>query len=459
MRGKSVIKNGSLYVFGNLFNKAIAFITVPIFTRLLTTEEYGIVNTYTSWVNLLAVVVGLSLGNSVRNAYVDIQDKLGEYISSIYTLAIVNFGVICSLSLLFINKISLPNELIWFCLIESFFNFTINAVVYKFIMEEEAKKRTILMVCPNLVGAILSVVFISMMSNNRYYGRIVSTCITNAILGVAIIAYYLVKYKTFYNKKYWGYALAISLPLVLHGLSCNVLGTSDRTIITYYCGAAETGVYSLAYNLTSIMIVITSSAESVWVPKFFNYMKTEKYKSLNYTINLYLYFILFFYCGLLTFAPELILILGGPKYTSGIKVVLPIIAGSFLTVLYGIYVGVESYMKNTKIIAMSTIIAALLNVILNIIFVPKYGTIAAAYTTTVSYAVSLLLHSYQSRKMAPKVFPYKMWIGPIMIFIISAIITSIAQKYIFYRYGLMIGCGVIYIMLFLKYFKRIENQI
>ena len=59
------VKIGTLYLIGNIFNKAIAFITIPIFTRLLTTEEYGIVNTYTSWASILMVIVGLSLGNSV----------------------------------------------------------------------------------------------------------------------------------------------------------------------------------------------------------------------------------------------------------------------------------------------------------------------------------------------------------------------------------------------------------
>lgn len=56
---------------GNLFNKALAFFTIPIFTRLLTTSEYGIAQTYLSWVSILTLIVGLSLGNSIRTAYVD----------------------------------------------------------------------------------------------------------------------------------------------------------------------------------------------------------------------------------------------------------------------------------------------------------------------------------------------------------------------------------------------------
>ena len=94
-----------MYIFGNLFNKAIAFITVPIFTRILTTEEYGIVNTYAAWVNLMAVVVGISLGNSIRNAFLEMGDELGKYISSIFTLATVNFGIVSVIFIFIANNI------------------------------------------------------------------------------------------------------------------------------------------------------------------------------------------------------------------------------------------------------------------------------------------------------------------------------------------------------------------
>ena len=61
------IKASMFYMVGNLFDKAIAFITIPIFTRMLSTSEYGILNTYTSWVSIFAIIVGLSLGQTLRS--------------------------------------------------------------------------------------------------------------------------------------------------------------------------------------------------------------------------------------------------------------------------------------------------------------------------------------------------------------------------------------------------------
>ena len=81
------LRSGGLYLFGNLFNKAISFLTVPIFTRILSTEEYGVVSTYSSRVSIMAVIIGLALGNTIRNAYVDFKQDLDGYISSVFALS------------------------------------------------------------------------------------------------------------------------------------------------------------------------------------------------------------------------------------------------------------------------------------------------------------------------------------------------------------------------------------
>lgn len=447
MKMNSVIKNGSLYVFGNLFNKAIAFLTVPIFTRMLTTAEYGVVNTYSSWVNILAVFVGLSMTSSVRNACIDYKNELGEYISSVFTLAAVNFIMILALSQLIANRVSLSRALLVLCLIESFSNFVINTVVVRYVMEEAAVYRTLLMVLPNLIGAIISVLLIYPLNSNKYIGRVLGTCISTSIFGISLLAYYWGKYKSFISKKYWKYALSISLPLIMHGLSTNILGTSDRTVITIFHGSEQTGIYSLIYNLSMVAGVITSSAESVYITRFTKNMLKKDYKTVNHEINILIYVVLFFFCGLFTIAPELILILGGQEYLSGYSMVFPLVSASFVMFLYGIYVNCEYFYKKTTTIAISTIIAAVLNIILNFIFIPKFGAVAAAYTTLVSYIVSFILHARKSHDVNKEVAPYKIILVPCLIIVASGIITTIFMEYILLRYSLMILLGTLYVII------------
>lgn len=453
MKVKSVIKNGSLYIFGNLFNKAIAFITVPIFTRLLTTEEYGIVNTYTSWVSLLAVFVGLSLGQTIRNSFVDMREDLGKYISSIFTLAGLNFGLICLVYMLVSKHIALPTPIVWLCLIESLANFVVNSLLMKYVMEEEAVKRTLLMVLPNLLGAIISVILISMLQGERHYGRIVGTCFSTAVFGIGIMIFYLIKYHTFIRKDIWKYALTLSIPLIFHGLACNILGASDRTIITYYRGAAETGVYSLIYNLSMVANVVTSSAESVWLPKMTQTLIDKNYKKTNDDIKVYVYVVTFAFCGLLTIAPELVYILGGDEYMSGLSMVFPIVASSFIMFMYSVYVNIEYFYKKTNIIAIATFVAAGLNLLLNIIFIPRFGAIAAAYTTLISYFVSFVLHSMNAHKLNANVAPYKLLLPAVFVVAISGIITTVLSENIILRWGIMIVCGAIYVIIC---WKKIE---
>ena len=85
------VKASALYLFGNICTKAIAFLTIPIFTRLLSTGEYGIVNTYTSWVHIASIVVTLSLYNSFRMAYVEKKEDFESYCASILRLGAMFF--------------------------------------------------------------------------------------------------------------------------------------------------------------------------------------------------------------------------------------------------------------------------------------------------------------------------------------------------------------------------------
>lgn len=117
---------------GNLFNKALAFFTIPIFTRLLTTSEYGIAQTYLSWVSILTLIVGLSLGNSIRTAYVDFHDDIEGYMSSIFGLSLLSFLVSSALIIagMFIFG-NIDIILVICCLIQSYFQFVATAMTTK----------------------------------------------------------------------------------------------------------------------------------------------------------------------------------------------------------------------------------------------------------------------------------------------------------------------------------------
>lgn len=452
-----IAKSGGLYVFGNIFNKAIAFVTIPIFTRFLTQEQFGIVNTYASWVSIIAVVIGLSMGQTIRNVFVDMREDLGKYISSMFTLAGINFAILFILGVCIGNHISIDTKLILLCLIEAISNFVINSLLMKYVMEEEAFKRTMLMVMPNLLGAVLSVLLIVTMRDDRQYGRIYATCLSTTVFGMSIFIYYLLKYRSFVDFKKYRYILPLSIPLVFHGLACNVLGTFDRTVITFYKGSAETGIYSLIYNLSMVASVVVSSVESVWLPKMTKGMVEKNYEKINRDIFIYTYIVTFAFCGLLTIAPELVLILGGKEYLSGLSMVLPIVASSYVMFIYSIYVNIEYFYKKTKIIAMGTFIAAGANLFLNLIFVPRWGATAAAYTTLISYVLSMLLHMINAHKIDAQYFPIRNVFIFAIVFVVTGVVSSITSMEMLIRYTILACLGAIYILVGCKKYREVCN--
>ena len=89
-------KAGLMYLFGNIFNKGVAFLTVPIFTRILSADEYGIVNTYTATVGILSILIGMSLHMSIRTAFIDYLEEIEDFMRSIIMLVITSLVIFLS---------------------------------------------------------------------------------------------------------------------------------------------------------------------------------------------------------------------------------------------------------------------------------------------------------------------------------------------------------------------------
>lgn len=451
------VKIGTLYLIGNIFNKAIAFITIPIFTRLLTTEEYGIVNTYTSWASILMVIVGLSLGNSVRNAFVDYKDDLAAYLSSIFTLSFLNFVLMTLIStIICLSTKVIPVSLLLCCFFEAFGTFVINAYIIRYMMSEEAGKRTMLMVLPNLFGSILSVVLIFLLPEQKYYGRIISTCIVSFGVGMALYLNTWRKSHCFYSKEYWIYSLKLCIPLIFHGLSVTILNASDKTIITMLCGASQTGIYSLVHNFGMIAMVITASLDSMWVPHFTRKMLANDIKGINQFSFKYILVLAYVFVGILLVGPEVLIVLAPAEYWEGAYIIAPFVIASYFQFLYTLSVNAEFYYKKTKMVAKNTIVAAILNIILNFTFIPLFGYQAAAYTTAVSYFVSLIMHSWYCKRLNKELFPLKIYFLPTIIIVLATIYQYVFMYNWIARWGMIVSITIILLFMGFKLFK--ENR-
>lgn len=434
-------KAGTCYFIGNIFNKGIAFLTVPIFTRILSTSDYGIVTTYNSWIGILSMILGFALHMSVRMAAVDYKEKLDDFMSSIILFTTLTSLVITGFTVGVIKLFNLDGNilLVVICMLQAYAAATIEDYSTYLMMKYQYKSRTALMILPNLLSVILSIVVIKfVLESNLYIGRIVPTALITFAFGVGIALVVFRKGKIRIEKEYIKYAMAISAPLILHGIALNILSQSDRIMITSLADSSQTGIYSLIYNFSMIATVITTTLEGVWVPWFINKLKDERRDRINTIAKDYIHLMTYAMVALTLVAPEIVKIIANKSYWEGISIIPPVILANYIIFAYSLYVNIEHFHKKTPYITLNTIIAAVSNIILNFIFIPKYGYVAAAYTTLVSYLISFILHARYAKKLEPQLYPLKQFIKPLSELVVITVIFYIFMDKGWIRWGIMI---------------------
>lgn len=434
-------KAGLMYLFGNIFNKGVAFLTVPIFTRILSADEYGIVNTYTATVGILSILIGMSLHMSIRTAFIDYLEEIEDFMRSIIMLVITSLVIFLSVSfaIIIVFNLNINLTIMVLCILHGSSSAIITNYSTYLMMKFSYKKRTLILVLPNLISVLLSVFAILVLFNtNRYMGKIIPTALTTTIFALVIIIRYVWNKEKKISTKYWRYAMGISLPIILHALSLNILNQSDRIMITTLKNSAETGIYSLIYNFSMIANIFIISIEGIWVPWFTKNISEKNIRQINEKAVYYIDVISLAILGIILVSPEVLRLLAPQEYWIGISIIPPIVLSSYIIFIYTMYVNVEHYHKKTKHIALNTIIAATTNVILNYIFIPQYGMYAAAATTLLSYLISLVLHYNFSKKIERDLFPFKIFIKSLGLIVFSIIIFYLFVENVAVRLGFCI---------------------
>lgn len=199
--------------------------------------------------------------------------------------------------------------------------------------------------------------------------------------------YILVKGKKIYYKDYWIFIFKVNTPLLIHTMGKHILDVSDRVMISYLVGKSEVGVYGILYSISALALIVWSAINAALVPYMFENFEQGKEKKVAGFVEMMLIIYAFACICLTLVAPEVVKILATSEYYESIYLMPPIAAGIFFTSLYNIYSNVLLYYKKTKHIMISTLVASILNVVLNYVFIKNFGYQAAAYTTLVSYIV------------------------------------------------------------------------
>ncbi len=406
MNEKKVIKAGIWYTIGNYLIKGLTFLTLPIFSRLMSTSDFGIYNEFIAYEGIFVYLIGFGFETSLKKAYFKYgpKEKMTQpglcyegYVSTAVSFIFLNALFWVALTAIFHTQAVRLFKMDFYSVAMLMVFSMSNAVLLCYNAHASITynyKGFIRIAAINAVGNIsLSILLIyTVFKKKSYLGRMIGSTSVIFLIAICLLFYFLKKQKPNHTKEYANWGIKYCLPIIPHGISQVILVNFDRIMIGRMIGETESGIYSFAYNIFSIVYVTYRSLDPVWGTWFFERMNEGNHKIIKRYSSLYMLVVLFISVGVIVISPELVYILGSAKYRDATYCVIPIVAGGFFTFLYSLPCQVEYYREKTKCLAGATMCAAAVNIVLNFFCIRKFGYVAAAYTTLVTYVFYFLFH-------------------------------------------------------------------
>ncbi len=447
------VKSTIAFVVSSFILKGVSFITTPIFTRIMNVSQYGTLSTYNSWLVIIEVIalLGLTSAGVFNVGLNDYRDSRDEYMSSVLGLCnvvtIVVFGLIAvgkkvfgqsfliptnQLLLMFLWLIFTPAQIFWI---------TRKRYEYKYKL---ASWITILSTVISQIVAIFAIKIFS--GENTAEIKLWSQSITTILFALPIYLFIFIKGKSCCRFFYWKQVLIFSLPLIPHYLSQHIMSSADRIMIADMISSADAGIYSVVNNIPLIASIIWSAINASLIAFTFENLNKKEYSGINRIVTLLLVGYAIACAAVALVAPEVIKLLAPENYYKGIYAVPPLICVAFLSAEYNIYANIEFYYKKTAYIALSTVIATVVNIILNLILISKFSFVGAAYATLISYIVLILMH-YCGYKRCQKeqVYNNKIIVLITVVCIIVCLLCNLVYFSFAIRYIIIGGIFVIFV--------------
>jgi O-antigen/teichoic acid export membrane protein len=457
------VKCSLFYVFCNLFQKGIAFITVPIFTKTMSTEEYGQFGVFQSWNQILLILTSWNIAYGVLNKALTKYKQHEEYISSIQTLytivTVLVFILYQLIKLVFGNLLNLPFSIEILMFIEMIVTpaLSIYTVRNRYILKY--KLAVFLTLLLAILNPGLGLLFINN-SNEKGISRILSYLIAQILICLPIYIYNF-KGKKLYHKDYWNYTIKFSIQLLPLFLSTIILNQADKIMISRICGDSFAGVYTISFSVAMIMKIFNESVNASFVPWMYKKIKNNKLKGIKQLTNKIVIGIAALNLMLIYFTPEVIGLISTQEYMGAIYIMPALTISVCLMFEVSLFNNIEMYYEKNNIIMISSIASAVANVLLNYIFINKYGYLAAGCTTLTCYVILLIIHMLYCKKRIANISAFInyrfMLIINMLLFVVGGI-AILLYPYLIVRILLFVILGIIMLILGKQVIGGLKND-
>lgn len=443
-------------------------ITLPALTKNFGTEIYGLWSQIYVTAALLFPILTLYFGTAIVRylSHENNQKKLSQEISAMLFTILILIIIVTLISFLLSKQLSfaffknsnfatfIPLMLMWSGA-NAIFNFLTSYM--------RSRSRIKLLSILNLACSIiqLSFIFILAYSTQSILLVVISQIIIQSIFVIIVYAsimnelgFSLPNFKNI--PKY----ISFCLPQIPSGILMWILNFSDRYFILYYLSLAEVGIYSVSYNLGSIISFLYAPIGFVVYPILTKYWEESKFDEVNryleYSTKIFLALSIPASLGLYVLSAPLLKILTTSQFVIGGVLILLIALGTIFLGLFQLNIYIIYLVQQTKLIPLMTLLSSVVNIIFNILLIPKIGIIGAAFATIISYLILAVIVSYWARKEINYHIDIKFLFKVILASVLMSIIINFLIPYLKNTVTLTLLCipiGAIIYFIILMLFK------
>lgn len=430
---KHLLKDSLIYGVGSTVGKFIGVLLVPIFTRIFSPAEYGVIELIGAISSIVLFVLILGLDAAVGRFYYEAKDtKEKQTVISTGLFFQSGFSILSCIILLFytdyiviwVFKNLAYSSFLKVSIITIPFTTTISFLSTIFRINFAPWKYSGLVIAQVFLTASISI-YLVVILRIGIIGVFYSSLITNVILTPIGLFLSRFNYSLVFSIKKLKSLLSFGIPLVPASFSLLILNLADRFFLMHYSTLEQVGLYSIGIKLSSLLLLIVSAFQLGWGPFAFSISKEKVAKEVySKVLTYYMLLSSFIAIGLSIFAYDILKIVTTSQYVEGFKVVGML---SFGVIAYGAYyiVSIGVHLTNkTSHIAWTLTVAAVMNLLLNFLLVPEYGMLGASFATLVSYFISTYLLYRESQKYYP--IKYEMR-KVIIICLVSGILISLGM--------------------------------
>ena len=405
-----MIKSAFIYLFAGILNKAIPFLLLPVLTRYLTVEDYGILSVFQVLLAFVVPVVGMNMQSNITRNYA--KKSREEMALLIGNLIIVLVCTVVIAEVFFVLYFTFQDALFgitsfWILMLPPVAGLNIvnqfNTTILR--NQERAAAFGVFQIINTVINLTVSLLLIVGFGLG-WEGRGCAVFFTAFCLGLVGLYYIhrqgLISFS--FNRGLIDEILKISIPLIPHGVGGIVIGLSDRLFIDQMVSKEAVGLYTVGYTFGMIVNLFVDSFSRAWAPWFHKQMNNPKSDThRNIVIYTYAYFIgVILLAIVMAFSFEFILPwMVASDFHSATKFIIWIAIGYAFRGMYTMMFPYLIFKAHTRFLGYVTGTTAIINIVLNYVFISFNGAIGAAQATLFAWFLMFILTWIYATRICP----------------------------------------------------------